>query len=221
MTQRISLQTASFRILTGTALLTLFISVATAQTGELVGDPAAGQEKSAVCAACHGTDGNSQVTIWPKIAGQHADYIARQTRMVRDGQRVVPTMMPMVMNLSDQDIADIAAFYAQQTVQPGVADEALVELGSTLYHGGNHATGLPACMACHGPSGYGIPMTGYPKLTGQHADYTADRLRRYRDGETNGDDDPYSVIMVEIAAMLSDDEIEALSSYIEGLHRSE
>ena len=185
-----------------------------------VGDPAAGQEKAAVCAACHGMDGNSQVTIWPKIAGQHADYIARQTRMVRDGQRNVPTMMPMVMNLSDQDIADIAAWYAQQTVQSGVADEELVELGSTLYHGGNHETGLPACMACHGPSGYGVPMTGYPKLTGQHADYTADRLRRYRAGETNGEDDPNSRMMVEIASSLSDDEIEALSSYIEGLHRA-
>ena len=106
-------------------------------------------------------------------------------------------------------------------IQPGVADDALVELGSTLYHGGNHATGRPACMACHGPSGYGIPMTGYPKLTGQHADYTADRLRRYRAGEVNGDNDPHSRVMVEIAAKLSDEEINALSSYIEGLHRVE
>lgn len=206
----------TIRVLTCLALISpVAVTMAWAQ----VGDPVAGQEKAAVCAACHGMDGNSQVTIWPKIAGQHADYIARQTRMVRDGQRNVPTMMPMVMNLSDQDIADIAAWYAQQTVQSGVADEELVALGSTLYHGGNHATGLPACMACHGPSGYGIPMTGYPKLTGQHADYTADRLRRYRSGETNGDDDPNSQMMVEIAAKLSDDEIEALSSYIEGLHR--
>lgn len=213
------MQTATLRLLTGFALLPMIIATASAQTGELIGDASAGQEKAAVCAACHGTDGNSQVTIWPKIAGQHADYIARQTRMVRDGQRNVPTMMPMVMNLSDQDIADIAAWYAQQTVQPGVADEALVELGSSLYHGGNHESGLPACMACHGPSGYGIPMTGYPKLTGQHADYTADRLRRYRTGEINGEDDPHSPVMVEIAATLSDEEIEALSSYIEGLHR--
>ena len=200
--------------------LALFFPAAITVAWAQVGDPAVGQEKAAVCAACHGMDGNSQVTIWPKIAGQHADYIARQTRMVRDGQRNVPTMMPMVMNLSDEDIADIAAWYAQQTVQSGVADEELVELGSTLYHGGNHETGLPACMACHGPSGYGIPMTGYPKLTGQHADYTADRLRRYRAGETNGEDDPNSRMMVEIASSLSDDEIEALSSYIEGLHRA-
>ncbi|MEM1080634.1 MAG: c-type cytochrome [Pseudomonadota bacterium] len=193
------------------------VSVSWAQ----VGDPVAGQEKSAICAACHGTDGNSQVTIWPKIAGQHEDYLARQTRMVRDQVREVPAMYPLVVNLTDQDIADISAYYAEQTVQPGVADEALVALGGQIYHGGNHDSGVPACMACHGPSGGGIPVIGYPMLSGQHADYTADRLRRYRDGVTNGDNDPYSQMMTEIAANLTDEEINALSSYIEGLHRAQ
>lgn len=185
------------------------------------GDPEAGEAKSAVCAACHGADGNSQVAIWPKIAGQHPEYLARQTRMVRDQQREVAQMYPMVMNLSDQDIDDLAAYYAAQTLQPGVADEALIELGQKIYQAGNSETGVPACSACHGPAGTGILGAQYPVLQAQHADYTSSRLTRYRNGETNGDDDPYSKIMVGVATNLSDEEIEAVSSYIEGLHRAE
>ena len=184
------------------------------------GDPEAGESKAGVCAACHGMDGNSQVAQWPKIAGQHEDYLARQTRMVRDQQRDVPQMYPIVMNLSDEDIADLAAWYASQMIEPGVADEALVKPGRALYHGGNPDSGVPACMACHGPTGNGIPGAGFPMVRAQHADYTADRLRRYRDGETN-QDDSYSKIMVGVAENLSDAEIEAVSSYIEGLHRAD
>ncbi len=185
------------------------------------GDPEAGQAKSAVCAACHGADGNSAVSIWPKIAGQHAEYIARQTRMVRDQQRNVPQMYPMVMNLTDQDIDDLAAYYAAQTLQPGVADEALVELGRSIYQAGNEESGVPACAACHGPAGNGILGAQYPVVRAQHADYTADRLNRYRNGEVNGGNDPYSRIMAGVAANLTDEEITAVSSYIEGLHRAE
>lgn len=198
----------------------LLILALVATSAHAVGDPDAGQAKASVCAACHGMDGNSQIAQWPKIAGQHADYIARQTRMVRDQQRDVPQMYPMVMNLSDEDIADIAAWYASQTVQPGVADEALVEQGRSVYHGGSPDAGVPSCMGCHGPTGAGIPAAGYPALHGQHADYTADRLRRYRDGQANADD-PNSAIMVGVAAGLTDEEIEAVSSYIEGLHRAD
>jgi cytochrome c553 len=182
------------------------------------GDPEAGKSKASVCSACHGMDGNSQIAEWPKIAGQHEGYLARQTRMVRDQQREVPQMYPIVMNLSDEDIADISAWYASQTIEPGTADEALVEQGRALYHGGNHESGVPACMACHGPAGNGIPGAGYPMVRAQHAQYTADRLRGYRDGETNGPDDPYSKIMVGVAENLTDAEIEAVSSYIQGLH---
>jgi len=191
-----------------------------ASTAWAAGDPEAGQSKAAVCAACHGMDGNSQIAQWPKIAGQHADYIARQTRMVREQQRDVPQMYPVVMNLSDEDIDDIAAWYASQTVKPGVAAEELVETGRALYHAGDRERGIPACMACHGPVGNGIPGTGWPMLRAQHAEYTADRLRRYRSGETNADD-ANSVIMAAIAGNLEDDEIEALASYIEGLHAAE
>jgi cytochrome c553 len=182
------------------------------------GDPEAGEAKSAICAACHGVDGNSVVSAWPKIAGQHAEYIARQTRMVRDQQRVVPEMYPMVMNLTDEDIDDIAAYYAEQTLQPGVADEALVELGQKIYQAGNADSGVPACAACHGPAGNGILGAQYPVVRAQHADYTISRLNRYRNGEANGGGDPYSAIMVGVAGNLTDEEITAVASYIEGLH---
>jgi len=198
------------------ATILMFCAGATA-----AGDPQAGQSKAGVCAACHGMDGNSQITQWPKIAAQHEDYLARQTRMVRDQQRVVAQMYPIVMNLSDEDIADISAWYASQTLQPGSTDENLVEAGRQLYHGGNPDNGVPSCMACHGPAGNGIPGAGYPLVRGQHAEYSADRLRRYRSGEVNGDGDPYSRIMAGVAAGLTDAEIEAVSSYMEGLHATE
>jgi len=203
------------------ALVATFAILAPAMGMAQTGDPDAGRDKAGVCAACHGMDGNSQVAIWPKIAGQHEDYLARQTRMVRDRQRDVQQMYPIVMDLSDEDIADISAWYASQTIAPGVADEDLVEVGRQLYHGGNPETEVPACMACHGPAGNGIPGTGFPMVRAQHADHTADRLRRYRNGEANAEGDPYSRIMVAVSAALTDAEIEAVSSYIEGLHKAD
>lgn len=184
------------------------------------GDPEAGEEKAAVCAACHGMDGNSQVSAWPKIAGQHVDYAARQTRLVRDGHRSVPEMYGVVSDLSDEDIADISAWYASQAPEPGVADEDLVPLGRQVYHAGRPETGVPACAACHGATGTGIPGMHYPRVQGQHADYNEDRLRRYRDGEVNSGDDPHSQVMAEVARNLTDEEIVAVSSYMEGLHRA-
>jgi cytochrome c553 len=187
-------------------------------SAQLVGDPEAGQEKANVCSACHGADGNSQNPMWPKLAEQHADYATRQSIMIRENQREVPTMYPIVQGLSDQDLADIAAYYQQQTLKPGVADEEFVELGRRVYQAGTAGEDVPSCAGCHGPSGAGIPGAHYPRIGGQHADYTAQRLRAYRDGVTNGEDDPYSKIMVGVAANLTDEEIEAVSSYIEGLY---
>lgn len=184
------------------------------------GDPEAGKDKAVTCAACHGKDGNSQVSIWPKLAGQHADYLARQSILVREQKREVPAMYPMVADMSDEDLADIAAYYAQQDIAAGVAAEERVEIGRTLYQTGNPETGVPACSACHGPAGSGIPGAHFPMLSGQHADYTAQRLRSYRNGEDNGEDDSYSQIMVAVSQELTDEEIEAVSSYIEGLHMS-
>jgi len=183
-----------------------------------MGDPQRGEQLAAVCSACHGQDGNSVVPEWPKIAGQHQDYAARQSILIRERLRDVPQMWPMVADLSDQDIWDISAYFEQYEVTIGVADEDLVEHGRSLYMGGSHSAGIASCAGCHGPSGEGIPGAHFPQLRGQHADYTADRLRRYRAGENNGDDDPYSNIMVAVARNLTDADIEALASFIEGLH---
>ena len=199
-------------------LVMLLASAPLLAQAQLVGDPEAGEQKSAVCAACHGADGNSQNTIWPKLAGQHADYATRQSIMVREQQREVAAMYPVVANISDQDLADISAYYEQQDLQPGVADEALVDQGEAVYQAGNAESGVPACAACHGPSGSGIPGALYPRLGGQHADYTANRLKDYRNGVVNGGGDPYSRIMAGVAENMTDEEIESVSSYIEGLH---
>ncbi|MEE4302907.1 MAG: c-type cytochrome [Wenzhouxiangella sp.] len=199
-------------------LVMLLASAPLLAQAQVVGDPEAGQEKAAVCASCHGMDGNSQVSMWPKLAEQHAGYAARQSRLIREQKRSVPEMYPIVADMSDQDLADIAAYYEQQALKPGVADEALVDAGEAIYQAGNPESGVPACAACHGPSGSGIKGAYYPRLGGQHADYTQKRLQDYRNGVTSGEDDPYSKIMVAVAENMTDEEIQAVSSYIEGLH---
>lgn len=195
-------------------LLTTFNAVAE-------GDPEAGQAKSATCAACHGADGNSTVAMWPKIAGQHEQYLNHHITLIRDGQRPVPEMMGIVAGLTDEDIADLSAYFASQAVSPGVADESLVALGEQLYRAGNAEEGVPACIACHGPAGEGNPYIGYPSLAAQHATYTAAMLAKFRDGTQWGENDANSAVMVGVARRLSDEEIQAVSSYIQGLYRPE
>lgn len=185
------------------------------------GDAAAGQAKSAVCAACHGMDGNSLVPNWPKLAGQHEAYLARQITLIKDGARPVPEMMAITPGLSEQDIEDLAAYFASQTNNGGVADESLVEVGARVYRAGNAETGVPACMACHGPAGEGNPLSGYPAVAGQHAVYTANMLNRFRNGENWGEKDASSHVMNGVAARLTVEEIQAVASYIEGLHLAE
>jgi cytochrome c553 len=182
------------------------------------GDAAAGQAKSAVCAACHGADGNSVVPNWPKIAGQHEQYLVRQVALIKSGARVVPEMAAIVPGLTDQDIADLAAWFASQERGGGVADEAKLALGERIFRAGNAESGVPACMACHGPAGEGNPLAVYPAVAGQHAVYTASMLTRYRAGENWGENDAASQVMNGVAARLSDEEIAAVASYIQGLY---
>ncbi len=182
------------------------------------GDAAAGQAKSAICAACHGMDGNSTVPTWPKLAGQHEAYLVRQATLIKAGARMVPEMAGITPGLSEQDIEDISAYFASQEISGGVADESKVELGEKIYRAGNAESGGPACMACHGPAGEGNPLAGYPALAGQHAVYTAKALTRFRTGENWGEDDAPSQIMNGSAAELTDEEIEAVASYLQGLH---
>ena len=182
------------------------------------GDAAAGQAKSAICAACHGVDGNSAVPNWPKLAGQHEQYLLRQLRLIKANDRPVPEMMGITPGLSEQDLEDLAAYFASQEIAGGVADETQVALGEKIYRAGNVESGVPACMACHGPAGEGNPLAGYPALAGQHAVYTSSMLTRFRSGENWGEDDAASHVMNGSAAELTDEEINAVSSFIEGLH---
>lgn len=185
------------------------------------GDATAGQAKAAVCAACHNIDGNSAVPNWPKLAGQHAAYLERQITLIKSGDRAVPEMAGIVMMLSEQDIADIAAWFSSQSIAAGLADEALVASGETLYRAGNTGKDIPACMSCHGPAGKGNPLAGYPALAGQHAVYTEKMLKGFRSGQRWGNEDAPSKIMTDVANRLTDDEIRALAAYMQGLHAAE
>ena len=201
-------------LLRAIASLLVLVSVQAAAGG----DATAGQAKSAICAACHGMDGNSVVPNWPKLAGQHEKYLLRQANLIKSGARQVPEMMGIVPGLSDQDIQDLAAYFSGQEATAGVADESKVVLGERIYRAGNAESGVPACMSCHGPAGEGNPLSGYPALAGQHAVYTRKMLNGFRAGENYGKDDAPSLIMNGSASELSDAEIEAVASYIQGLY---
>ncbi|MBT8046900.1 MAG: cytochrome c4 [Xanthomonadales bacterium] len=182
------------------------------------GDAAAGQAKSAICAACHGVDGNSVVPNWPNLAAQHEPYLVRQITLIKSGARPVPEMLGITPGLSEQDILDLSAYFSSQKTAPGVADDTQVQLGERIYRAGNADSGVPACMACHGPAGEGNPVAGYPALAGQHAVYTSNMLTRYRSGENWGEKDANSKIMNGSAAEMTDEEIQAVASYIQGLY---
>ena len=179
------------------------------------GDAAAGKDKSAMCMGCHGADGNSPADAFPKLAGQHADYTAKQLADFKAAtHRNDPTMIGMVAALSEQDMLDLAAFYASQTVKPGLADEKQVELGKAIYRGGNIASAVPACMGCHSPSGAGNPGAKFPSLKGQHAAYTAKQLRNFRDNARMND---AGKMMRNVAARMTNEEIDAVAQFIAGL----
>jgi cytochrome c553 len=179
------------------------------------GSPEAGQQKAATCAACHGQDGNSLNPEWPSLAGQHEQYIVRALRAYRPGgSRNNPLMMGQVAALSDQDMQDLGAYFSAQTRAPLTADPALVTAGERLYRGGNQERGISACIACHGPRGLGNPAAAYPAVAGQHAPYTAASLRAYKKSERESDPNQ---MMRNISSLLSDDDIRAVSSYIQGL----
>jgi cytochrome c553 len=186
-----------------------------------LGDADAGKGKAAVCGACHGPDGNSVVPIWPKIAGQHADYLQRQLGLIKAGNRPVPEMAGIVISFSEQDMADLAAYFSTQTTSAGLSDEALRAAGEKLYRAGNAETDIPACMSCHGPTGEGNPLAAYPSLAGQHSVYSEKMLKGFRTGQTWGEDDANSNIMADVTKRLTDDEIKAVASYIQGLYAVE
>jgi len=178
------------------------------------GSAEAGQAKSGTCVACHGVDGNSVNPEWPSIAGQHAEYIVKQLKAFKDGARTNVLMSPMAVALTDQDMRDLAAYFASQRPKGLEADAARVALGQRLYRGGDKENELAACIACHGPSGSGNPAALYPSIKGQHATYTAAQLRAYKRGERNTDQNQ---MMRIVAAALTDEQIDAVASYVQGL----
>lgn len=176
-----------------------------------------GKNKSVVCAGCHGADGNSPINpLWPKIAGQHPRYIEKQIKDFKSGERTDPTMAPMAMPLSDQDIADLAAYFSSQSKQIGKAAADKVSAGETLYRAGNADTGVVACMACHGPAGSGNPQANFPAIAGQHAAYVEKALKDFRDGNRTND---MSKMMQGVVARMTNDEMAAVAQYIQGLSR--
>ncbi|HEY8586362.1 MAG TPA: c-type cytochrome [Rhodanobacter sp.] len=192
----------------------------TAEVAVKPGDAGAGEAKAAVCGACHGMDGNSADPQYPKLAGQSEQYIVQQLTSFKAGQRQNPIMMGMAAPLSTQDMHDIGAYFAGKTSRPGVADQALVEHGQTLFRQGDSTRDIPACMACHSIDGRGNPGAKYPQLAGQHAQYIEATLKAWHDGTSWGDD-AHSRIMPVIAKQLSAEDITALASYIEGLHSAD
>ncbi len=192
------------------ALLSMLAVVSgVASSAEVGGDIAA------PCAACHGPNGNSANPEWPKLAGQHAAYTREQLRAFRSGNRANALMSPIAASLGEEQLMELAEYFSVQTPQPGRAKSELVPAGARIYRGGNAASGVPACMGCHGPRGAGNPPARYPALGGQHALYTSNQLKAYRSGNRDTD---ANAIMRTIAARLTDAEIEAVASYLEGLH---
>jgi len=182
-------------------------------------DLARGQAIAAqVCAACHGADGNSTGGAYPKLAGQHAEYLVKQLHDFKSqgGKpplRVNPIMAGFAAALSDQDMINVAAWFSSQTPKPGYAHDAkTVELGRSIWRGGIASRGVPACAACHGPTGQGIPVQ-YPRLSGQWAEYIVAQLDAFGQGTRNNSDPMHA-----IAHRMSDDEVKAVADYAAGLH---
>lgn len=197
-------------------LISLLVTIGITGMAHAAGDAAAGKGKTAVCGACHGADGNSPAAMFPKLAGQNEAYLVKQINDIKSGTRPVVEMTGLLDAMSDQDIADIAAYYAKQAGTVGHAAKDLVEQGQKIYRGGIAKKNVAACTACHTPTGAGMAQAGFPAIGGQHAAYTEKQLKMFRNGERNND--PQGM-MRDIAAKLSDAEIKAVSSYIQGLSK--
>lgn len=213
----------SHRIL-ATTLLVLGFSTGSTFAADIHGDATAGSAKAAVCTACHGPNGTGINPEWPVIAGQNSVYVRDQVTRIKTGMRAAPLMLPMVQNLSDQDIADLAAFFASQTPKGNEADPSYWKAGQKLFRAGDASRDIPACMSCHGPVGRGNPAAGYPALQAQYSVYTMKQLDNYASGMRYTKDaagkpeaGPNANIMATIAARLTPEDRRNVASYIQGL----
>jgi cytochrome c553 len=203
-------------------LLALALAAGSVMAAQPKGDIAKGKEIATnICAACHAADGNSGIAMYPKLSAQFPNYIFHQTKAIKEGKRTTgaaASMAPMVMGLSDQDIADVSAFYAKQFPKAGEANpKDNFELGARIFRGGLADKKVPACMACHGPNGAGMPGGGtdivaYPRLGGQHQAYIVEQLKAYQSGQRAND------IMADVAQRMSDEDMKAVANFIQGLH---
>ena len=196
------------------------------------GDAKAGATKAGACAACHGLDGNPSDPQYPRLAGMPERYVATQLALFKSGERtggMAAVMIPMAAPLSAQDMRDLGAFFAQQKAGAGIADDTVIadgahkgmkfyQVGEQLFRGGDPARGIPACMACHGPTGAGNPGPAYPHIGGQQSAYVQRRLEEYRTGTTAERDHRNFDVMATVARKLGDEEIRSLASYVQGLH---
>lgn len=209
------------------ALALCFTHAAAAQdAAPVTGSAEAGATKAAVCAACHGVDGNSTANPeWPNLAGQNAVYLREQLQLFKEKKRYNPLMDPIVSPLTEQDFADLAAYFSSQTPAGLEADPSYWKLGEALYKSGDPARNIPACTACHGPTGEGNAAAGYPALRAQHSVYTVKQLQDYLTQNRYRDQSNPAVVhhtrnspmMTTIAARLTPEDIRNLASYLQGL----
>lgn len=184
-------------------------------------DSAKGAELATQCAACHAKDGNSAVAAWPKLAGQNAKYIEKQLKDFIAGAkdkskgRYDAQMLAPVQALTEENIADLAAYFSEQQTQLGAVKADLVEMGKNIYFNGDAERGVPACAACHGATGQGLDLAGYPSVSGQHPEYTAKQLKAFSMAERTNDE---NAVMRDIAIRMSDQQIEAVANFMLGLH---
>ena len=197
------------KLISGLALMLLPLGLTA------TGNIEAGKQKATTCVVCHGADGNSSNPSWPNLAGQHAEYIKRQLLDFRDGHRKNDQMAPLAMVLSDQDIADLAVYYAAQEPRTGQTRPENLVTGERLYRAGDASKGLAACMACHGPTGIGNPAANYPRINAQHAAYTELQLKAFKAEERTND---LNGIMRDVAGRMTNDNIKAVADYLQGLH---
>jgi cytochrome c553 len=196
-------------------IITTFVLLGSVTTAALAaGDPNAGRSKSITCAACHGADGNSAVAAYPKLAGQGTDYLIKQLLEYKSGARFNPIMLGMVSTLSMQDIEDLATYFSSQHITHAESEKTLALQGKALFRGGNLHSGVAACAACHGVIGTGNDVAKFPSVAGQHSEYLEIQLKAFRAMERTNDTNQ---MMRSIAAKMTDTEIKAVSSYMQGL----
>lgn len=201
-----------------TTLLISTLLITNSYAEEQTGEALTIEEKAKkLCASCHGDEGHSVNSLWPNLAGQDETYLYEQLMEYakgEDGNRNDPVMMATIAGLSNEELRELAAYYASLESKSGKADPALVELGERIYKGGNSKTGLPACSACHADNGSGNTAAKFPKLAGQNPEYIVDQLKKFHSRKRSND---YNEMMRDIAEMMSEEEMKAVASYIKGI----